>query len=190
MANIHPRCQYPLGINTGVPAYDRMAATNNGIIVNASTIKQEELIQAQATNANQHCCNEPLNINSPLDGDSMLFHGEEMLNNIRENVRLLINQEIEKWDIEIYTFMCKEGQLPMIWQHWQNSSIIFVDYVMWATKLRSFPGGSLDVNKSVASQLTKNFTAHPEWHTLMQISLILQQQHKLQRQPTRTIRMN
>jgi hypothetical protein len=51
-----------------------MAANNNGIIVNASTIKREELIQAQATNANQHCCNEPPNINSPLDGDSMLFH--------------------------------------------------------------------------------------------------------------------
>ncbi len=34
-----------------------------------------------------------------------------MLNNVRENVRLLINQEIEKWDIEIYTFMCKVGQL-------------------------------------------------------------------------------
>jgi hypothetical protein len=80
MANNHPRCQYPPGINTGVPAaYDRTAANNNGIIVNASTIKQEESIQAQATNANQHCCNEPPNINSPLDGDSMLFHGLSLL---------------------------------------------------------------------------------------------------------------
>ncbi len=34
-----------------------------------------------------------------------------MLNNVRENVRLLINQEIKKRDIEIYTFMCKVGQL-------------------------------------------------------------------------------
>jgi hypothetical protein len=34
-----------------------------------------------------------------------------MLNNIRDNVRLLIDQEIEKWDIEIYTFMRKVGQL-------------------------------------------------------------------------------
>ncbi len=34
-----------------------------------------------------------------------------MLNNIRENVRLLIDQEVEKWDIEIYTFMCKVAQL-------------------------------------------------------------------------------
>jgi hypothetical protein len=77
-----------------------MAANNNGIIVNASTIWQEELIQAQATNANQYCCNELPNINSRLDGDSMLLHREEMLNNVRKNVRLLINHEIEKWDIE------------------------------------------------------------------------------------------
>jgi hypothetical protein len=91
MANTHPKCQYPLGVNTGfLAAYDRTAANNNGIIVNASTIRQEESIQAQATNANQHCCNEPPNIISPLDGDSMLLHGEEMLNNVRENVRLLI----------------------------------------------------------------------------------------------------
>ncbi len=69
------------------------------------------LIQTQATNKNQHCCNEPPNINSQLDGDSMLLHGEEMLNNFRENVRLLIDHEIEKWDIEIYTFMCKVAQL-------------------------------------------------------------------------------
>jgi hypothetical protein len=56
MANTHPRCQYPPGENTGVPAaYDRTAANNNGIIVNASTIGQEESIQAQATNANQNC---------------------------------------------------------------------------------------------------------------------------------------
>ncbi len=34
-----------------------------------------------------------------------------MLNNVRENVRLLIDQEIEKWDIEVYTFMHKVGQL-------------------------------------------------------------------------------
>ncbi len=34
-----------------------------------------------------------------------------MLNNVRENVRLLIDQEIEKWDIEIYTFVHKVGQL-------------------------------------------------------------------------------
>jgi hypothetical protein len=113
MENTHPRCQFPLGVNTGVPAaaYDRTAANTNGIIVNASTIGQEELIQAQVTNANQHCHNEPPNINSRLDGDSMLLHGEEMLNNVRENVRLLIDQEIEKWGIEIYTFMCKVAQL-------------------------------------------------------------------------------
>jgi hypothetical protein len=113
MANTHPRCQYPPDVNTGVPvaAYDRTTANNNGIIVNASTIGQEELIQAQATNAKQHCSNEPPNINSPLDGDLMLFHREEMLNNVRENVRLLINQEIEKWGIEICTFMHKVGQL-------------------------------------------------------------------------------
>jgi hypothetical protein len=66
MANTHPRCQFPLGVNTGVlvVAYDRMAANYNGIIVNASTLGQEELIQAQATNTNQHCCNESPNINS------------------------------------------------------------------------------------------------------------------------------
>jgi hypothetical protein len=75
--------------------YDGTAANNNGIIVNTSTIGREELIQAQATNANQHCCNEPSYVNCPLDGDSMLLHGEEMLNNVRENVRLLINQEVE-----------------------------------------------------------------------------------------------
>ncbi len=34
-----------------------------------------------------------------------------MLNNVRENVGSLINQEIEKWDIEIYTFMLMVGQL-------------------------------------------------------------------------------
>jgi hypothetical protein len=73
--------------NAGVPAaYDRMAANNNIIIVNASNIGQEESIQAQATDTNQHCCNEPPNIDSPLDGHSMLLHGEEMLNNVRENV--------------------------------------------------------------------------------------------------------
>jgi hypothetical protein len=88
MANTHPRYQYPPGVNTGVlVAYDRMAANNNGIIVNASTIGQEELIQAEATDVNQHCCNEPPNINSPLDGDSMPLHGEEMLNIVKENVR-------------------------------------------------------------------------------------------------------
>jgi hypothetical protein len=112
MANTHPRCQYPPGVNTSVKvAYDRMAANNNGIIVNASTIGGEQLIQAQATGVNQHCHNEPPNNNSPLDGDSMLLHGEEMLNYVRENVGLLVNQEIEKWDIEIYTFMRKVGQL-------------------------------------------------------------------------------
>jgi hypothetical protein len=113
MANIHPRCQFPLGVNPGVPAvvYDRMAVNNNGIIVNASTIGQEELIQTQATNPNQHCCNEPPNINSRLDGDSMLLHGEEMLNNVRENVKFLIDPKIEKWNIEIYTFMHKVAQL-------------------------------------------------------------------------------
>jgi hypothetical protein len=83
--------------------YDRIVTNNNGIIVNTSTIGQEESIQDQATNTNQHCCNVPPNINSPLDGDSMLLYIEEMLNNVREIVRLLINQEIEKWDIEIYT---------------------------------------------------------------------------------------
>jgi hypothetical protein len=41
----------------------------------------------------------------------MLLHGEEMLNNVQENVRLLIDHKIEKWDIEIYTFMCKVAQL-------------------------------------------------------------------------------
>ncbi len=41
----------------------------------------------------------------------MLLHGEEMLNNIRENIRLLIQHKIEKWDIEIYTFMRKVAQL-------------------------------------------------------------------------------
>jgi hypothetical protein len=41
----------------------------------------------------------------------MLLHGEEMLNNVRENVKLLINHKIEKWDIEIYTFMRKVTQL-------------------------------------------------------------------------------
>jgi hypothetical protein len=113
MANTHPRCLYTLDINTGIPAaaYDWTAANNNVITVNASTIGQEELIQAQATNANQHCCNEPPNIDSRLDSDSMLLHGEEMLNNVRENDRLLINHKIEKWDIKIYTFMCKVVQL-------------------------------------------------------------------------------
>ncbi len=113
-----------------------------------------------------------------------------MLNNVRENVRLLINQEIEKWDIEIYTFMCKVGHLTNDLASLAKKCNHLVDYVMWTTKLRGFPGGSLYVNKSVASQLTKNFTAHQEWHTLMQISLLLQQQHKLQRQPIWTIRMN
>jgi hypothetical protein len=112
MANTHPRCRFPLGVNTGVPAvYDRTASNNNGIIVNASIIRREELIQAQATDANQHCCNEPPSINSRLDGDSMLLHGEEMLNNVRENVRLIIDHKIEKWDIKIYTFMHKVAQL-------------------------------------------------------------------------------
>ncbi len=69
------------------------------------------MIQAQATSANQNCCNEPPNIKSPLDGDSMLFHGEEVLNNVRENVLFLINQEIEKWDIEMYTLIHMLGQL-------------------------------------------------------------------------------
>jgi hypothetical protein len=50
MTNTHPRCHYPPGVNIGVPVvYDRMAANNNGVIVNASTIMQEESIQAQAT---------------------------------------------------------------------------------------------------------------------------------------------
>jgi hypothetical protein len=112
MANTHPR-SYPPGVNTGVPAgYDRTAANNNSIIVNKSTIlQQEEPIQAQATSVIQNCCNEPPNIKSPLDGDSMLFHGEEVLNNVRENILFLINQEIEKWDIEMYTLICKLGQL-------------------------------------------------------------------------------
>jgi hypothetical protein len=92
MANTHPRC-YPPGVNTDVlAAYDKMAANNNSIIVNKSTIAwREESIQAQATSANQNWCNEPPNIKSPLDGDSMLFHGEEVLNNVRENVLFLIN---------------------------------------------------------------------------------------------------
>ena len=112
MANTHPRC-YPPGVNTGVlAAHDRTAANNNSIIVNKSIIIwQEESIQAQATSTNQNGRNEPPNIKSPLDGDSMLFHGEEVLNNVRENVLFLINQEIEKWDIEMYTLICKLGQL-------------------------------------------------------------------------------
>jgi hypothetical protein len=112
MANTHPRC-YPPGVNTDVPAaYDRTAANNNRIIVNKSTIvRQEESIQAQATSANQNCRNEPPNIKSPHDGDSILFHGEEVLNNVRENVLFLINQEIEKWDNEMYTLIPKLGQL-------------------------------------------------------------------------------
>jgi hypothetical protein len=89
-----------------------MAANNNSIIVNESTIvRQEESIQAQANSANQNCHNKPPNIKSPHDGDSMLFHGEEVLNNVRENVLFLINQEIEKWDIEMYTLIRKLGQL-------------------------------------------------------------------------------
>ncbi len=76
-----------------------------------TTIRKEESIQAQATDATQHCCNEPPNINFHLDGYSMLLLGEEMLNNIRENIRLSINHKIEKWDIEIYTFMQKVAQL-------------------------------------------------------------------------------
>ncbi len=134
MANTHPRCYLP-GVNTGVPAvYDRTAANNNSIIVNKSTIIwQEELIQAQATSTNQNCCNEPPNIKSPLDGDSMLFHGEEVLDNVRDNVLFLINQEIEKWDIEMYTLICKLGQLT-IYTHWQKIVIIFVDQVMWTMK--------------------------------------------------------
>jgi hypothetical protein len=112
MAITHPRC-YPLGVNTGVPAeYDKTAANNNSIIVNKSTIiRREDLIQAQATSMNQNHCNEPPNIKSPLDGDSKLFHGEEVLNSVRDNVLFLINQEIEKWDIEMYTLICKLGQL-------------------------------------------------------------------------------
>jgi hypothetical protein len=78
MANTHPRCQYLPGVNTCVlGVYDRTAANNNGVIINASTIRQEESIQAQATDTNQHCCNEPPIINSPLDGDYMLLHGEK-----------------------------------------------------------------------------------------------------------------
>ena len=34
-----------------------------------------------------------------------------MLNNVRENVLFLIDPEIEKWDIEMYTLICKLGQL-------------------------------------------------------------------------------
>ncbi len=34
-----------------------------------------------------------------------------MLNNVRENVLFSINQEIEKWDIEMYTLIHKLGQL-------------------------------------------------------------------------------
>ncbi len=34
-----------------------------------------------------------------------------MLNNVKENVRLLIDHKIEKWDIEIYIFMRKVAQL-------------------------------------------------------------------------------
>ncbi len=34
-----------------------------------------------------------------------------MLNNVKENILFLINQEIEKWDIEMYTLICKLGQL-------------------------------------------------------------------------------
>jgi hypothetical protein len=82
MANTHPRC-YPPGVNTGVPAaYDRTAANNNSIIVNESTfIWREESIQAKATSTDQNRRDEPPYIKSPLDGDSMLFHGKEVLNN-------------------------------------------------------------------------------------------------------------
>jgi hypothetical protein len=101
------------------------------IIVNKSTIIwREELIQAQATSANQNCCNKPPNIKSPLDDDSMLFHGEEVLNNVRENVLFLINQEIEKWGIEMYTLICTLGQLSKKLPALAKIVIIFVDYVM------------------------------------------------------------
>jgi hypothetical protein len=135
MANTHLRC-YPLGVNTGdLAAYGRTAANNNSIIINESTIvQQEESIQAQATSANQNCCNEPPNIKSPLDGDSMLFHEEEVLNNVRENVQFLINEEIEKWDIETYTLICKLGQFSNNLPALVKNVIIFVDYVMWTMK--------------------------------------------------------
>ncbi len=37
-----------------------------------------------------------------------------MLNNVRDNVLFLNNQEIEKWDIEMYTLIRKLGQLSNI----------------------------------------------------------------------------
>jgi hypothetical protein len=152
MANTHPRC-YPPGVNTGVPAaYDRTAANNNSIIVNKSTIiRQEESIQAQATSVNQNCCNELPNIKSLLDVDSMPFHGGEVLNNVRKNVLFSMDQEIGKWDIEMYTLICKLGQLSNNLPALAKIIIIFVDYAMWTMKF---------------------------------------QQHKLQWQPTWTIRMN
>jgi hypothetical protein len=80
----------------------------------------------------------------------MLFHGEEVLNNIRKNVLFLINQEIEKWGIEMYTLIRKLGQLSNKLPALAKIVIIFFDYVMWTMKF---------------------------------------QQHKLQRQPTSTVRM-
>jgi hypothetical protein len=41
----------------------------------------------------------------------MPFHGEEVLHNVRGEVLFLINQEIERWDIEMYTLIHKLGQL-------------------------------------------------------------------------------
>jgi hypothetical protein len=57
-----------------------------------------------------------------------------VLNNIRENVLFLINQEIEKWDIEMYTLICKLGQLSNNLAALAKIVIIFVDYIMWTVK--------------------------------------------------------
>ncbi len=53
-----------------------------------------------------------------------------MLNNVRENVLFLINQEIEKWGIEMYTLICTLGQLSKKLPALAKIVIIFVDYVM------------------------------------------------------------
>ncbi len=50
-----------------------------------------------------------------------------MLNNVRENVLFLTDQEIEKWDIEMYTLFCKLGQLSNDLPALAKSVIIFVE---------------------------------------------------------------
>jgi hypothetical protein len=50
-----------------------------------------------------------------------------VLKNVRENVLFLINQEIETWDIEMYTLICKLGQLSNNLPALEKIVIIFVD---------------------------------------------------------------